>query len=204
MSSLVFGVVGWFLQQQGRRGSFSAFTFLSISHTHLLFAPPSRHAVLHTPRLNTGLLPRIPPVGYTDRTNPFSPNAPCSLDPLTISLYNKPIIHKSIRGPQLHPYQVFPYNTTQASVLSCGFLSLLTNNTLRFASRLPHILMTALELSHHPSICPHLFHPHMNQFVIIILSFSISPSPPHISSAQRPPWLNSGATPHTSLEELTD
>lgn len=77
--------------------------------------------VLHTPRLHAGLLPRIPPVGYTDRSNPFSPNAPCSPDPLTISLYNKPIIHKSIRGLGSIPSKVLPLTQHSPSVLPCGF-----------------------------------------------------------------------------------
>lgn len=87
--------------------------FPSIFHNLLL--------VLHTPRLHAGLLPRIPPVGYTDRSNPFSPNAPCSPDPRTISLYNKPIIHKSIRGLGSIPSKVLPLTQHSPSVLPCGF-----------------------------------------------------------------------------------
>lgn len=79
---------------------------------HVLFVLPSTRSVLRTPRLNTGLQPRIPPVGYADRSNPFSPNAPCSLDPRTISLYNKPIIHKSIRGLSSIPTKPFLQHNT--------------------------------------------------------------------------------------------
>lgn len=131
--------------------------------TSLVYTPSPLHpdSVLHAPGLNAGLLPRIPPVGYTDRTNPFSPNAPCSLDPPTISLYNKPIIHKSIRGPSSIPTKYCLHRYKQPA-LSCGFVSPSANNTMRFASGLPHILMSALAI---PLICPHLFHLLMNQLV---------------------------------------
>lgn len=101
-------------------------SLLSSVHHNLLL-------VLHTPRLHAGLLPRIPPVGYTDRSNPFSPNAPCSPDPLTISLYNKPIIHKSIRGLGSIPSKVLPL--TQQVCFLVGFLSPLVDNNIEVCGR---------------------------------------------------------------------
>lgn len=99
---------------------------------------------------------------------PFLQTHACTINLLSIN--------PSEVSARSHLHQVL--NTTRP----CGFLLLLTNNTLRFASGFPHILTTLLirMCGHHRSISLRRFHLRKIQFrhySLLLLSFFPAASP---------------------------
>lgn len=163
-----------------------AFTFLSVSHITLsLSLHPNTLSTIRPGRTLDfchsfrqwdtliGLIPSLP----THHAAQILKQLARTINPLSIN-------PSEVSAPA-HPYQV--PGITQPCVLPCGFLSLLTNSTSRFALGLPHTLNNC---THHLSTRLHLFHLHMNQLVCYS-SFpsSISSSPPLIFTPRRPPCL---------------